>query len=94
MRILFSNEEMCDLNGIYNSQNDIIWAINRAEVDDKGDIKQIENFSQKVMVWLGVYSKGVTPLIIFDERTLDHECYIKKVLSMAKKYGDKVVGND
>ena len=39
MRILFSDEKMIDLNGIYNSQNDIIWTVNRAEADDKSDIK-------------------------------------------------------
>ena len=29
MRILFSDEKMFDLDGIYNSQNDGIWAVNR-----------------------------------------------------------------
>ena len=43
MRILFS-DEMFDLNGMYNSQSDIILAVNRAEADDKGGIKQIEKF--------------------------------------------------
>ena len=34
------------------------------------------------------------PLIIFDKGTLDHQRYIKEVLPVAKKYGDKVFGND
>ena len=31
MRILFSDEKMFDLDGIYNSENDCIWAVNREE---------------------------------------------------------------
>ena len=46
------------------------------------------------MVWLGVCSQGITPLIIFDKGTVDHERYIKEVLPVAKKYGDKVFGTD
>ena len=94
MRFLSSDEKMFDLNGMHNLQNDIIWAVNRVEADDKGGIKQIEKFPQKVMVWLGMCSKGVTPLIIFDEETLDHERYIKEVLPVAEKYEDKVFGSD
>ena len=46
------------------------------------------------MAWLSVCSKGVTPLIIFDEGALDHKRYIRKVLPVTKKYGDKVFGHD
>ena len=47
---LFSDEKMFDLNGMYNSQNDILCPVNHAEAD----IKQIEKFPEKVMVWFGV----------------------------------------
>ncbi|CAM2727041.1 unnamed protein product [Rotaria socialis] len=46
------------------------------------------------MVWLGVCSKGITSLVIFDEGTIGHACYIKKVPPVALKYGNKVFGND
>ena len=38
MRILFSDEKFFDLDGIYNSQNDLMWAVNRADADKKGGI--------------------------------------------------------
>ena len=41
------------------------------------------------MVWLGACSKAITPLVIFDEGTLDHHQYIKQVLPVALKYGNK-----
>lgn len=93
MRILFSDEKMFDLNGAYNSQNDRIWAVNRVEASKKGGIKRNVKFPQKVMVWLGACSKGVTPLVILDKGTVDHERYIKKVLPVALKYGNKMFGD-
>ncbi|CAF4821128.1 unnamed protein product, partial [Rotaria sp. Silwood2] len=40
MKILFSDEKMFDIDGVYNSQNDRIWAVNRSEADTKGGIRQ------------------------------------------------------
>ena len=65
MNIPFSDEKMFDIEGVYNSHNDRIWTVNRAAVDAKGDIRRKRKFPQKVMVWLGVCSKGVSPLVIF-----------------------------
>ena len=50
MRILFLVEKIFDLNGIYNSQNDFLWSVNCTEAD----IKQVENFPEKAMVWFDV----------------------------------------
>ena len=80
MRFLFSVEKMFDIDGVYNSQNERIWAPSHADADAKGGIKQIQKFSKKVMVWLGACSKGVSPLVIFEEGTVDHERYIQEVL--------------
>jgi hypothetical protein len=83
---------MFDLDGIYNSQNQRIWAVNRDEADEKGGIKMRRKFPQKVMVWLGVCSKGVAPLVIFDQGTVDHAVYIQKFLPIALKYGNETFG--
>ena len=72
MRILFSDEKIFDLDGMYNSQNQRIWASSRDEADEKGGIEEKQKFPQKVMVGLAVCSKGVTPLVIVDRETVDH----------------------
>ena len=77
MNILFSYKKMFGIDGVYNSHNDRIWAVNRAAADAKGGIRRKRKFSQKVMVWLGVFSKDVSPLVIFENDTLDHHRYIK-----------------
>ncbi|CAF2157480.1 unnamed protein product [Rotaria magnacalcarata] len=64
---------MFDIDGVYNSQNDRIWA---------------------VMVWLGVCSQGISPLVIFEEGTVDHARYIEEVLPVALEYGTKIYGDD
>ncbi len=94
LKILFSDEKMFDIDGIYNAQNDRIWAVDREEADKKGGVWQKRKFPQKVMVWLGACSKGLTPLIILDEGTVDHHRYINQVLPVALKYGNKVFGNE
>ena len=94
MKILFSDEKLFDIDGVYNSQNDRIWAASRSEADIKGGIRQKRKFPQKVMVWLGVCSKGVSPLVIFENGTVDHARYIKEVLPVALRYGNSMFGND
>ena len=80
MKILFSDEKMFDIDGVYNLQNDRIWAVNRQEADKAGGRKQKRKFSEKVMVWLGVCSKGISPLVILGTESMNHERYIKDVL--------------
>ena len=44
------------------------------------------------MIWLSVCSKGVSPIVIFDEGTIDHARYIREVLPVALKYGNDILG--
>ena len=83
LRILFSDEKMFDLDGMYNAQNDRIWAVNREEADKRGAVQQTRKFAQKVMVWLGACSKELPPLITLDEGTMDHRRYINEILPVA-----------
>ena len=94
MRILFSDEKMFDIDGVYNSQNQRIWAPSRVEADAKGGIKRKIKFPPRVMVWLAVCSKGVSPLVIFENDTVNHERYINEALSVALKYGRKTFGDN
>ncbi len=90
MRILFSDEKFFDIDGVYNSQKDRVWAVNRAGADEKGGIKQKRKFPQKVMVWLRACFKGVTPWVILDEGIVYHAVDIERVLPVALKYGNQV----
>ena len=65
MKILFSDEKLFDVDGVYNSQNDRVSAVSRGEADKQDGIKQTRKFLEKVTVWLAVCSKGVSPLVNF-----------------------------
>ena len=47
-----------------------------------------------MMIWLSVCSEGVTPFVLFEKGTLSHHRYIKKVLSVALRYGNSKFGNN
>ena len=88
--MLFSDEKLFDIDGIHSSQNYRICV----EADIKGGIRQIRKFPQKIMVWLGACSKGLSPLVVFENRTVAHNRYINEVLPVALKYGNSIFGND
>ena len=47
------------------------------------------------MLWLGLCSsKSITPLVILDEGTVDHSCYIKSIIPVALKYGDEICSDN
>ena len=36
----FSDGKFFDIDGVYNCYNERVWAINRADADEKGDVMQ------------------------------------------------------
>ena len=89
---LFTDEKYFDLDGVYNVQNDRIWAASREEADEQGGVHEKTKFPVKVMVWLGVCAEGLTAPVIMEKGTMDSERYINEVLPIALKCGDKMLG--
>ena len=44
MKILFSDEKMFDIDGVYNLQNDRIWTVNRHKADKADGRKKKRKF--------------------------------------------------
>ena len=84
-------KKIFDLDGIYNSENDCIWAVNGKEANRRGGKKQQGKFSEKVVVWLAVCSEGVASLVLFEKGSLGHHRYIKEVLPRAPQDSKKSV---
>jgi hypothetical protein len=40
MQVLFSDEKSFDIDGVYNSQNDRVWPIDRADANEKGAVSR------------------------------------------------------
>ncbi|KAL4511889.1 hypothetical protein ABPG72_012734 [Tetrahymena utriculariae] len=94
LKILFSDEKQFDIDGVYNSQNDRIWALNREQADSNGGLKQKRKFPQRVMVWMGFCSRGLTPLVIIENGTINTKVYIENILPVARDYGNEQFGDD
>ena len=94
LRVVFSDEKYFEIDGVYNANNDRIWAVNRKEADKTGGIFRKSKFPQKVMVWMAVCSTGATKLYVVTAKTMKHPIYIKKCLPLAKKMGDKEFGGN
>ncbi|CAF0740495.1 unnamed protein product [Didymodactylos carnosus] len=93
-KILFSDEKRFDIDGVYNKQNDRIWAPSREQADLNGGIHRKTKFPQGVMVWLGVCHDGVTRPVIIEKGTIDHRRYINEILPIALKDGTKLMGSE
>ena len=55
------------------------------------------NFHKRLwlgLAWLGVCSKGLSSLVIFENETVDHHRYINEVPPAALKYENSIFGND
>ena len=94
LRILFFDEKMFDLDGVYNNHNDRIWAVDSEEANRKGGTKKQQKYPQKAMAWLAVSSEGVSLLVAFEKGTLDHHRYITEVFPIALRYGNSKFGNN
>ena len=47
MRILFLDERMFDIDGVYNFQNDRVWAMDRAEANKEATSNKNANSLKK-----------------------------------------------
>ena len=54
-------KRILDVDGPYNLRNDGVWAPSRSEVNERGGIDEKRKFPQKIMVWLGACSRGISP---------------------------------
>ena len=93
-KILFSDEKYFSMDGIYNRQNDRVYAASRDEADEHGGTMQRSKFPKHIMVWLGASRNGLTGSIIFEPgQTLAHENYIDVVLPHALSEGRRLIGD-
>ncbi|CAM4782320.1 unnamed protein product [Rotaria magnacalcarata] len=93
-QILFSDEKRFDLDGMYNRQNERIYAATRDEADEKGAVHRKTKFPTGVMVWLGVCYEGITRPVIIENGTIDTNRYIADILPVALKDGKQMLGNE
>ena len=93
-KCLFADEKYFALDGIYNSENERVWAPSREESDRKSGFHQKTKHGGNVMVWLGACAKGLTTPVIFEKETINAEVYVNEALPIALEWGDKMLGSN
>ncbi|CAF4853186.1 unnamed protein product [Rotaria magnacalcarata] len=84
-----------ELGGIFNRQNDRVYAPSRYYADEHKGTKQTAKFPKKLMVWLAASKNGLSLPIIFEpSETLTHENYIEIVLPHALSEGQRLLGDN
>jgi len=57
---MFTDEKIFTKNGYFNPHNDVIWADDRSDANERGGLNPIEKYPVHIMVTLGVTWEGVT----------------------------------
>ena len=87
----FFEEKMSDLDGIYNSENDYIWAVNREKENWRGGKNNKENFHKRG--WYGYpYTQRALHSLFCLKKALS--IIIREALPVALRYGDYKFGNN
>ena len=93
-QILFTDEKYFSLEGVFNHQNECVYAVSREEADEQEGVRGQAKYPRKIMVWLGASKHGLTSPIIFKPReTLSHINYINVVLPHAQSEGVRLLGD-
>lgn len=58
--MMFIDEDIFTRNACFNSQNDVVWADDRTDVNKRCGLYQLEKYPAQVMIALGVAGQSVT----------------------------------
>ncbi|CAF3184230.1 unnamed protein product [Rotaria socialis] len=94
-KILFTDENKFELGGIFNRQNDHVYAPSRHDTDEHKGAKPTAKFPKNLMVWLAASKNGLSLPIIFEPgETLTHEKYVDIILPHARAECQRLLGDD
>ncbi|CAF1221231.1 unnamed protein product [Didymodactylos carnosus] len=90
-RMMFTDEKIFTKNGYLNPKNDVIWADDRSDANERGGLHSIQKYPVCVMVAVGVTWYGLTRPY-FCER-LNGQTYRDQLLPFYKEEGDRLFGH-
>ena len=91
--IMFSDEKWFNQDGLFNRQNDRVYAPSRSAANESGGLREEHKHPFQVMVWVGLTFHGPTrPIFLPEETSFNSDFYIEKVLPKAKEDGIRLIG--
>jgi hypothetical protein len=64
-RLMFTDEKIFTRNGYFNPKNDVVWADDRSDANERGGLHSTEKYPVSIMVGLGVTWNGPTRPFFF-----------------------------
>ena len=90
---MFSDEKKFTQDGGFNRQNDVVYAVSRAEADKTGGLHSVKKYPISVMVWVGLTKYGPTKPYFIDDR-VNSNYYTRKIMPHAKREGKRLFGTE
>ena len=93
-RMMFTDEKIFRKNGYFNPHNDVVWADDRSDANERGGLFSVDKYPVCIMVALGVTWEGVTrPYFFLKDERLNGQLYLDQLLPFYKKEGDRLFGH-
>jgi hypothetical protein len=94
-RLMFTDEKIFTKNGYFNPKNDVVWADDRSDANERGGLHSTEKYPMSIMVGLGVTWNGPTRPFFFQKgERLNGQTYHDQLLPFYQKEGYELFGHN
>ena len=93
-RLMFTDEKIFTRNGFLNPKNDVVWADDRSDANERGGLHLMEKYPISIMIVLGVTWSGFTCPYFFQKgERLNGQTYCDRLLPFYKEEDDRLFGH-
>lgn len=93
-RMMFTDEKIFTRNGYFNPKNDVVWADDRSDANDRGGLYSTEKYPVSTMIALGATWNGLTRPFFFQKgERLNGQSYHDQLLPFYRDEGDGLFGH-
>ena len=93
-RMMFTDEKIFSKNGYFSPKNDIMWADDRSDANEHGELHSMEKYSVCVMVAVDATWYGLMhPYFFLKYERLNGQSYHNQLLPFYKEEGERLSGH-
>ena len=91
---MFTDEKIFTSNGFLNAKNDVVWADDRSDANERDGLHLMEKYPISIMIVLGVTWSGFTCPYFFQKgERLNGQAYCDRLLLFYKEEDDRLFGH-
>jgi hypothetical protein len=94
-KMMFTDEKIFTKNGYFNLKNDVVWADDRSDANERNGLFTKEKYPISIMIGLGVTWYGLTRPYFFQKgERLNGQTYSDLLLPFYQKEGNALFGHE